>query len=90
MFSLLFGREVRIVLPTHPVRRKMNARLREFEGTLTEGPLVAEKLSDALRSLGSGEHVAIRTEALASRVVASDRWLAAAISAARTGGARTA
>ena len=37
MFSLVFGREVRIVLPTHPVRRKMNARLREFEGVLTEG-----------------------------------------------------
>ena len=90
MFSLVFGREVRIVLPTHPVRRKMNARLREFEGTLTEGPLVAEKLSDALRSLASGEHVAIRAEALAARVAASDRWLKAAISAARTGGARTA
>lgn len=90
MFSLVFGREVRIVLPTHPVRRKMNARLREFEGTLTEGPLVAEKLSDALRSLASGEHVAIKAEALASRVAASDRWLKAAISAARTGGARTA
>ena len=90
MFSLVFGREVRIVLPTHPVRRKMNARLWEFEGTLTEGPLVAEKLSDALRSLVSGEHVAIRTEALAARVAASDRWLKAAISAARTGGARTA
>lgn len=82
MFSLVFGREVRIVLPTHPVRRKMNARLREFEGTLTEGPLVAEKLSDALRSLTSGERVAIRTEALAARVAASDRWLKAAISAA--------
>ena len=82
MFSLVFGREVRIVLPTHPVRRKMNARLREFEGTLTEGPLVAEKLSEALRSLGSGEHVAIKAEALAARVAASDRWLGAAISAA--------
>ena len=79
MFSLVFGREVRIVLPTHPVRRKMNARLREFEGTLTEGPLVAEKLSEALRSLASGEHVAIRTEALAARVAASDRWLKAAL-----------
>lgn len=90
MFSLKFGKDVRIVLPTHPVRRRMNARLREFEGTLTEGPLIAEKLSDALRSLASSEHVAIRTETLASRVAASDRWLTAAISAARTGGARTA
>lgn len=90
MFSLVFGREVRIVLPTHPVRRKMNARLREFEGTLTEGPLTAEKLSEALRSMASGEHVAIKAEALAARVAASDRWLKAAISAARTGGARTA
>ena len=90
MFSLVFGREVRIVLPTHPVRRKMNARLREFEGTLTEGPLIAERLSEALRSMASGEHVAIKAEALAPHVAASDRWLKSAISAALTGGARTA
>ena len=83
MFSLVFGREVRIVLPTHPVRRKMNARLREFEGTLTEGPLVADKLSDALRSLASSEHVVIRTEALMSRVAASNRWLKATLAKIR-------
>ena len=83
MFSLVFGKEVRIVLPTHPVRRKMNARLREFEGTLTEGPLLADKLSDALKSIASGERVRIRDEALASRISSSARWLDAAISAVR-------
>lgn len=81
MFSLVFGREVRIVLPTHPVRRKMNARLREFEGTLTEGPLVAEKLFDALRSLASGGRVAVRADALAARVDVSRAWLSNALGA---------
>ena len=81
MFALVFGREVRVVLPTHPVRRKMNARLREFEGALTEGPLVADDLSVALRSLAAGEAVGIRTGELAARVSASARWLEEAIGA---------
>lgn len=83
MFSLVFGREVRIVLPTHPVRRKMNARLREFAGTLTEGPLVAADLSVALRSLAAGERVRVRSDELAARAAASSRWLEAAMSAVR-------
>lgn len=81
MFSLVFGREVRIVLPTHPVRRKMNARLREFEGVLTEGPLIADTLSAALASLAAGERVTVRTDALSARVDASRIWLATALEA---------
>lgn len=81
MFSLVFGREVRIVLPTHPVRRKMNARLREFEGVLTEGPLIADTLSAALASLAAGERVTVRTDALSARVDASRIWLANALEA---------
>jgi hypothetical protein len=81
MFSLVFGREVRIVLPTHPVRRKMNARLREFEGVLTEGPLIADTLSAALASLAAGERVTVRTDALSARVDAPRIWLANALEA---------
>ena len=81
MFSLVFGREVRIVLPTHPIRRKMNARLREFEGVLTEGPLIADTLSAALASLAAGERVTVRTDALSARVDASRIWLANALEA---------
>ena len=81
MFSLLFGREVRIVLPTHPVRRAMNARLREFEGTLTDGPLIADTLSAALASLAAGERVTVRTDALSRRTDASRAWLSNALEA---------
>ena len=81
MFSLVFGREVRIVLPTHSVRRKMNARLREFEGVLTEGPLISDTLSAALASLAAGERVTVRTDALSARVDASRIWLANALEA---------
>ena len=81
MFSLLFGKEVRIVLPTHPVRCKMNARLREFEGTLTEGPLIADTLSEALVSLTAGARVTVRTEAVSARTDASRAWLSNALEA---------
>ena len=81
MFSLIFGREVRIVLPTHPVRRKMNARLREFEGTLTKGPLIADTLSEALDSLAAGARVTVRTDAVSARTDASRAWLSNALEA---------
>lgn len=79
MFTLLFGREARIVLPTHPVRRAMNARLREFEGTLTDGPLIADTLSAALASLAAGERVTVRTDALFRRADASRVWFSNAL-----------
>ena len=81
MFSLVFGREVRIVLPTHPFRRKMNARLREFEGTLTDGPLIADTLSAALASLAEGACATVRTDALSKRADASRAWLSSALEA---------
>lgn len=76
MFSLVFGREVRIVLPTHPVRRKMNARLREFEELLEEGALVCDSLGAALTSFESNARTVIRTEILSSRIASSRAWLA--------------
>lgn len=84
MFALLFGKEVRIVLPTHPVRRKMNARLREFEDMVAGAPLVMPDLAAALSSLESGERVPVRTEALGSRITASRDWLARELSRAAT------
>ena len=84
MFALLFGKEVRIVLPTHPVRRKMNARLREFEGLVTGAPLVMPDLASALSSLESGERVSVRTEALSARIAASRDWLVRALDGCAT------
>ena len=79
MFSLLFGKEVRIVLPSHPVRQKMNARLREFEDMVTGGPLVVPDISAALESLDSNVHVAVRQDCLAARIDASRKWLGTAL-----------
>ena len=79
MFALKFGKEVRIVLPTHPVRRKMNARLLEFENLVTGAPLVTSDLGAALSSLASGERVTVRTEALAARIADSREWLSQAL-----------
>lgn len=75
MFALLFGKEIRIVLPTHPVRRKMNARLREFEDLVTGAPLVLPDLAAALSSLESGERLSVRTDELSARITASRDWL---------------
>ena len=84
MFSLVFGREVRIVLPTHPVRRKMNARLREFEELLEEGALVCDSLGAALASFESNARTVIRPEMLASRIASSRAWLARVLEERRT------
>ena len=76
MFSLLFGKEVRIVLPSHPVRRKMNARLMEF-GDLVDGPLICESIDAALGSLAAGERIAVRRDLLETRIADSRAWLEA-------------
>lgn len=79
MFALLFGKDVRIVLPTHPVRRKMNARLREFEALVEGAPLVMPDLASALASLDTGERMSVRAEALDARIAASRDWLVRAL-----------
>ena len=84
MFSLVFGRDVRIVLPTHPVRRKMNARLREFEELVERGALVCDSLGAALASFESNARTVIRTEMLASRIASSRAWLVHALESRRT------
>lgn len=83
MFALLFGKEVRIVLPTHPVRAQMNARLKEFEDLVSGAPLVVRDLAFALSSLESGERLSVRSETLAARVAASRKWLSRALASAR-------
>lgn len=84
MFSLLFDKEVRIVLPTHPVRRKMNARLRELGEELVDGPLISNDLAEALSSLESGARVTVRREALDRKVAHSRQWLERVLGAIRT------
>lgn len=79
MFAMLFGKEIRIVLPSHPVRRLMNGRFREFEDIVSGGPLFSDSLRGALESLAAGERVTFSQERLASRVGASQAWLVRAL-----------
>jgi len=79
MFAILFGKQVRVVLPTHPVRRAMNSRLLEVAETFLEGPVVHESLSAAVRSLAGGEKVRVRNERLAESVLFSRQWLVRAL-----------
>lgn len=83
MFAILFGKEVRIVLPTHPVRRKMNARLKEFEGTVVAGRLVYDTLAEALAAPMGAQGFSVRESELAARVAASREWLRTALEGGR-------
>ena len=82
MFSMVFGRNVRIVKPTAPIRKGMAARMQEFSGTIVRGPLIMETLEDAFASYERGETVSYDEEALARRRKASEAWLANAIKSA--------
>lgn len=79
VFSLLFGKECRIVLPTHPARRTMNSRLEEMAEDFVDGPLIHETLVSALSSLEAGERCTVRRDRLEAHVATSREWLANAL-----------
>lgn len=79
MFAILFDKQVRVVLPTHPVRRAMNARLTESANAFLSGPVIHETLDSALHSLATGAVVNVRRSAVVDRVCASRQWLVDAL-----------
>ena len=83
MFALLLGKDVRIVLPTHPVRAQMNARLKEFESLLASGKLVYDDLRSALAEGAPSDPATFRLEALQARIAFSRNWLSSALEACR-------
>ena len=83
MFSIVFGKDVRIVRPTHPVRRQMDARMLEFETLLTSGKLVYDDLRSALGVREPSAPVVFRTDALQTRIAFSRNWLASALEGCR-------
>ena len=80
MFSTIFRKNVRIVKPTHPGRKKMAARMQEFSGTIIHGPLIMETIDDAFASYERGETVSYNEALLQRRRSESMEWLAEAIS----------
>ena len=79
VFALVFGKEARIVLPTHPVRRAMNSRLEELAGDFIDGPALHPSLGSALASLSAGERCAVRRGRIDEYVAASREWLESAL-----------
>lgn len=78
--AVLFGKDVRVVLPTHPVRRAMNARLTEFGQSFVRGPLICGDLDEALASLASGQRITVDGASLQAKVAGSRTWLDAVLS----------
>lgn len=75
MFSIIYNRNVRIIVPTDTVRQDMHERMREFEGTIISGPLMQRDLLSALNSFELGERITIDSEELEKRRVCSRNWL---------------
>lgn len=75
MFSIIYDKNVRIIVPSDPIRKEMHARMMEFENTIIEGPLMQPDLASALKSFESGEMTKIKREELNRRREQSRKWL---------------
>lgn len=75
MFSVIYKRNVRIIVPTDKVRKGMHARMEEFANTIIDGPLMQSDIKSALQSFENGETVRYNEEALHNRIEDSRDWL---------------
>ena len=82
MFSLIYGKNVRVLQPSNPSRRVMSARFDEIAASFVDGSLFAESLADGLAEVAAGDFTRINAKALDERVDFSRRWLERALSSA--------
>lgn len=75
MFSVIYKRNVRIIVPTDKVRKGMHARMEEFANTIIDGPLMQSDIKSALQSFENGETVRYNEETLHNRIEESRDWL---------------
>ena len=75
MFSVIYRRNVRIIVPTDPVRKGMHARMEEFSNTIINGPLMQPDIKSALQSFENGDIVLYNEEELQKRIEESRSWL---------------
>ena len=75
MFSVIYRRNVRIIIPSDKVRQGMHARMQEFAGTIIDGPLMQPGIIEALNSFKKGEKVIFNEEELKKRIDDSKAWL---------------
>lgn len=81
LFSLIYGKNVRVLQASDPSRRVMSAKFDEA-ATFVSGPVFANSLEDGLAEVVSGETARIDEKALGERVEFSRRWLEKALQSA--------
>jgi hypothetical protein len=85
MFSVIFRRQIRIMMPHDETRKGMHARMAEFSGTVVEGPLMQRSMEEALASIERGEEIGFNESALGKKIEDSRRWLNDALEKCRAG-----
>ena len=80
LFATLYGKNIRYVLPDASTpQHGMMVRIRDYAGSVLQGPLLQPSLDDALDSITTGERVSIDMETLARRREESLEWLKEAL-----------
>ena len=75
MFSIIYRKNVRIIVPTDPIRKGMHARMQEFEGSVIDGPLMQDNIESALSSFEKEEKVTYNEGILKKKIQFSRNWL---------------
>lgn len=83
VFSVLFGKNVRYVIPKNEGQKAMMVRIYEYAESIVRGPLLQPSLDAALASIAKGEKTSIASDILESRRQASIKWLKNALEGLR-------
>ncbi len=79
MFSIIFRRQIRVIMPHDATRKGMHARMAEFSGTVVDGPLMQQSMEGALASIERGEEVNFNESVLNKKIEESRQWLSDAL-----------
>lgn len=75
MFSVIYRKNVRIIVPSNTIRKGMHARMEEFSDSIITGPLMQNDIDCALLSCSRGESIHFNEEILNNRIEDSKMWL---------------
>ena len=79
MFSIIFRRQIRVIMPHDETRQGMHSRMAEFSGSVVEGPLMQQSLEASLASIERGEEISFNESVLNKKIEESRQWLSNAI-----------
>lgn len=84
MFSIIFRRQIHIIMPHDATRKGMHARMAEFSDTVIYGPLMQQSVEDALASIERGEEIRFNESVLNKKIEESWQWLSDALEKCKT------